>query len=257
LSAPAPLVALQGAAVGYGRRPLLSGVDLQVWPGDFLGIVGPNGGGKTTLLRALLGVLEPLAGRRHQPAPLAVGYVPQRDQVDAIWPLSAEEVASMGRARAVGPGRRLGSADRAVVRGALERVGLAAHAGRPFRDLSGGQRQRTLIARALASEPRLLALDEPTSGMDPAGELDVLDLLGALNREQGLAVVMISHRLDAVASHATQLAFVDHHRDLLRVGPPSELLTAEALTALYGRPVSVRAEAGRVLVLPRGKEGAA
>lgn len=250
------LVALRGAAVGYGRRVLLSGVDLTVRRGDFLAVVGPNGGGKTTLLRALLGVLPPLSGARLQPAPLAVGYVPQRDQVDAIWPLSAAEVVAMGRARLVPPGRRLRPGDQAMVQRALDRVGIAAHAGRPFRDLSGGQRQRALIARALAAEPELLALDEPTSGMDPAGELDVLELLEALHREQGLTVAMISHRLDAVASHATTLAFVDHHRGLLRIGPPERLLTAEALSALYGRPVAVHAEEGRVVVIPGGRGAA-
>jgi ABC-type cobalamin/Fe3+-siderophores transport system ATPase subunit len=129
-------------------------------------------------------------------------------------------------------------------------VGLAGVAGRAFRDLSGGQRQRALIARALAAEPRLLALDEPTNGMDPAGELDVLDLLRALHRDRGLAVVMISHRLDAVASQATVLAFVDQARALLRVGMPAELLTPAALAELYGRPVAVHAEAGRVVVVP-------
>jgi ABC-type Mn2+/Zn2+ transport system ATPase subunit len=256
LSGPGLLVALQGAAVGYGRRVLLTGVDLTVRSGDFLAIVGPNGGGKTTLLRALLGVLPPLAGLRVQPAPLAVGYVPQRDQVDAVWPLSAAEVVAMGRARLVRPGRRLQAGDRAVVEGALERAGIAAHAHRPFRELSGGQRQRALIARALAAEPQLLALDEPTNGMDPAGELDVLELLHALNREQGLTVAMISHRLDAVASHATELAFVDHHRGLLRIGSPAQLLTAEALSALYGRPVAVHAEEGRVVVIPGGRGAA-
>lgn len=249
------LVSLSEAAVGYGRRPLLSGVSVAVSRGDFLAIVGPNGGGKTTLLRTLLGVLPALGGRRLVPAPLAVGYVPQRDQVDAIWPLTAEEVALMGRARLVAPGRRAGPADRAAVREALARVGVAELAHRPFRDLSGGQRQRTLIARALAAEPELLALDEPTSGMDPAGELDVMDLLQGLNRERGLAVVMVSHRLDAVATYATQLAFVDCQRQVLRVGTVAGMLTGEALSELYGRAVKVRREGGRVMVVPAGGGG--
>jgi ABC-type Mn2+/Zn2+ transport system ATPase subunit len=239
----APLVALEGASLGYGRRVLLAGVNLRVAPGDFLAVVGPNGGGKTTLLRTLLGVLPPLGGRRVQPVPLAVGYVPQRDQVDAIWPLTAFEVASMGRARLVGPARRPRDADRAAVREALVAVGVAALADRPFRELSGGQRQRTLIARALAAEPQLLALDEPTSGMDPAGELDVMELVEELNRARGLAVVVISHRLEAVAGRASQLAFVDHRRGVWRVGPREEMLTPEALLTLYGRAVASPAAA--------------
>ncbi len=250
---PAPaLVALRGASIGYGRTPLFRGVDVAIASGDFMAIVGPNGGGKTTLLRTLLGVLPPLGGVRELPAPLAVGYVPQRDQVDAIWPLTAGEVALMGRARLVPPGRRPGAADRAAVREAMARVGVAGLEDRPYRDLSGGQRQRTLIARALAAEPRLLALDEPTSGMDPAGEQDVMDLLGHLLQEGGLAVVMVSHRLDAVASNATQLVFVDHRRGLLRAGSLDRMLTAEALSALYGRAVRVHRDDGRVAVLAAG-----
>jgi ABC-type Mn2+/Zn2+ transport system ATPase subunit len=250
-------VALERADVGYRRRGLFHGVSVAVVPGDFLAIVGPNGGGKTTLLRSLLGVLQLRGGERQEEPGLAVGYVPQRDQVDPIWPLTAQEVALMGRARLVPPGRRAGPTDRAAVAEALGRVGVAELAGRPYRDLSGGQRQRTLIARALAAEPKLLALDEPTSGMDPAGELDLMELLRDLNRERGLAVVMVSHRLEAVANFATKLAFVDHGRALLRVGTLEEMLTGDALSALYGRRVDVRREGPRVLVLPAGRGGEA
>ncbi len=256
MSREGALVALEGAAVGYGGRPLLGEISLAIGRGAFLGIVGPNGGGKTTLLRVLLGVLPPIRGRRDALPGLAFGYVPQRDQVDAIWPLTVGEVVSMGRTRLVPAGRRPGPADREAVLRAVEQVGMADLAGRAFRDLSGGQRQRTLIARALAGEPDLLALDEPTNGMDPAGELDVMELVRALNR-RGLAVAMVSHRLDVVLNHASQLAFVDHHRGLWRVGSLPEMLTADALGALYGRPVEVRREGGRVQVVPAGRGGAA
>jgi ABC-type Mn2+/Zn2+ transport system ATPase subunit len=248
------LVALEGATVGY-RAPLFGAVTFAVRAGDFLAIVGPNGGGKTTLLRSLLGVLPLLGGARRAAPLLRVGYVPQRDQVDAIWPLTASEVTLMGRAPLLAAGRRPGRADREVARLALERVGVGHLAERPFRDLSGGQRQRTLIARALTAEPQLVALDEPTSGMDPAGELDVMDLILDLNRERGLAVVMVSHRLDAVAAYASQLAFVDHNKRLLRVGTVAGMLTGEALSGLYGRAVEVRREAGRALVVPAAGGG--
>ncbi len=253
----APLIRLSGAAIGYHGRALLSGIDLAIAPGDFLAIVGPNGGGKTTLLRTLLGVLPLVAGRREQPAPLRVGYVPQRDHVDALWPLAAADVVLMGRVPMTGAGRRLSEADRERALGALRRVGIGDLAGRPFRTLSGGQRQRTLIARALAADPELLAVDEPTNGMDPAAELTAMDLLRDLHGAGDLAVVMVSHRLEAVANYARALAFADQERGLWRVGPLAEMLTPEALSALYGRKVAVREDGGRRFVYPLGGEGRA
>jgi ABC-type Mn2+/Zn2+ transport system ATPase subunit len=252
-----PLVALVGAAVGYGRSPILEGVDLAVAPGDFLALVGPNGGGKTTVLLTLLGALPLIAGRRDRPRPLRVGYVPQREHVDTIWPLTAGEVALMGRVPAIGPWRRPGPADREAVREAMARVGVDHLADRAYGELSGGQRQRTLIARALAAQPELLALDEPTNGMDPAAELATMDLLRELHGGGGLAIAMVSHRLENVANYARSLAFVDKGQRLFRVGPLREMLRPEALGALYGRAVEVHEEKGRWLVYPTSSNGAA
>ena len=246
----APLVRLEEASIGYGGRSLLSGVTIAVEPEDFLAVVGPNGGGKTTLLRTLLGMLQPISGRRTAQDPLRVGYVPQRDHVDALWPLGTGDVVVMGRVPAIGPGGRIRPVDVEAARRALARVGLAEIWGRPFGTLSGGQRQRTLIARALASEPRLLALDEPTNGMDPSAELSAMDLLRDLHAAGGIAVVMISHRLEAVANYARRLAFVDKDQGLWKVGPLGEMLRPEALSRLYGREVIVREEDGRRFVYP-------
>ena len=127
--------------------------------------------------------------------------------------------------------------------------------GRSFGTLSGGQRQRTLIARAIASDPRLLALDEPTNGMDPAAELAAMDLLRELHRAGDLAIVMISHRLEAVANYAKRLAFVDKDQGLWKVGSMQEMLRPDALSALYGRDVVVREEDGRRFVYPSGGGG--
>jgi len=247
---PTPLVALRGAAVGHHRHAILSGVELAVLPGDFLALVGPNGGGKTTVLRTLLGALPLLAGRRELPRSLRVGYVPQRDLVDAIWPLTAAEVVLQGRTPGLGPLRRPGPADRQAALDALARVGVADLAGRFYGELSGGQRQRTLIARALAAGPELLAVDEPTNGMDPAAELGTMDVLRDLHASGGLAVVMVSHRLDAVASYARRLAFVDKDRGLLEVGPLEEMLQPGPLSVLYGRAMEVRRDGARRFVLP-------
>jgi ABC-type Mn2+/Zn2+ transport system ATPase subunit len=248
------LVRLDDASIGHGGRALLAGVTVAVEPEDFLAIVGPNGGGKTTLLRTLLGVLPPLSGARRVEAPLRVGYVPQRDHVDALWPLAVGDVVVMGRVPRAGPGRRLGGPDFEAARRALDRVGLGDLRDRSFGTLSGGQRQRTLIARALASEPRLLALDEPTNGMDPAAELSAMDLLRDLHAAGGIAVVMVSHRLEAVANYARRLAFADKDQALWKVGPLDEMLRPEALSRLYGRSVVVREEQGRRFVYPVGGE---
>lgn len=241
----APLVALEDAAIGHGGRPILSGLSLGVRPGDFLAVVGPNGGGKTTLLRTLLGALPLVSGRLVRPRPVRVGYVPQREHVDAIWPFTVGEVVLMGRVPALGPLRRPGPADFAEVRGALARVGIEGLAGRWYGELSGGQRQRALIARALAAGPELLALDEPTNGMDPGAELATMDLLRDLQRGGPLAIVMVSHRIEAVANHARTFAFVDKDVPLFGAGTVDEMLRPAALAALYRRPVTVREENGR------------
>jgi ABC-type Mn2+/Zn2+ transport system ATPase subunit len=252
----APLIRLEDASLGFGGRSLLSGVTVAVEPEDFLAVVGPNGGGKTTLLRTLLGMLPPVAGRRAAEPHLRIGYVPQRDHVDALWPLGTGDVVVMGRVPLAGPGKRMAPPDFDAARRALDRVGLGDLWARPFGTLSGGQRQRALIARALAAEPRLLALDEPTNGMDPSAELSAMDLLRELHRAGGIAVVMISHRLEAVANYARRLAFVDKDQGLWKVGPLGEMLRPEALSRLYGRDVIVREEGGRFFVYPvAGGEG--
>jgi ABC-type Mn2+/Zn2+ transport system ATPase subunit len=249
-----PLIALEGVAVGYGGRAILEGVDLSVAPGDFLAVVGPNGGGKTTILLSLLGAVPLVAGGLVRPRTVRVGYVPQREHVDTIWPLTAAEVALMGRIPAIGPWRRPGAADKEEVRKAMARVGVEHLADQQYGELSGGERQRTLIARALAANPELLALDEPTNGMDPAAELATMDLLRDLHEATHIAIVMVSHRLENVANYARTLAFVDKDKALFRVGSLDEMLRPEALGALYGRTVAVREENGRRFVYPTSAE---
>ncbi len=250
------LLALERAAVGYGGRSILAGVNLSVAPDDFLAVVGPNGGGKTTILLTLLGALPLVEGRLVRPRPLRVGYVPQREHVDTVWPFTTGEVVLMGRVPLIGPWRRPGAADREEVLKALARVGVEHLAGQAYGELSGGQRQRTLIARALAANPELLALDEPTNGMDPAAELATMDLLRELHAGGNLAIVMVSHRLENVANYARTLAFVDKEKALFRVGPLEEMLRPEALGALYGRSVEVRRENGRWFVYPTNSTAA-
>lgn len=244
----APLVEFRGVRLGYGRRTVLQGLDLRLGEGDYLGLVGPNGSGKTTLLRALIGNLPAQEGEilyRGGRERLRFGYVPQREGVDEVFPLSVEDVVLMGRYPRVGLMRRPGRQDREYAAHCLERVGLASMRRRPFSDLSGGQKQRVLMARALAGEPEVLLLDEPTTGMDLASEEDTCSLVGELHR-QGMTVVMVTHLLDLVAHHARSVGIL---HEGLTVGPVEEVLTEERLSRLYGRPVRVVVVEGRPVVL--------
>lgn len=188
------LIEARGAAFGYGRRTVLHDVNLAVEPGSFLAILGPNGGGKTTLFRGLLGLVAPLAGRVVCRA-RAVGYVPQREVLDTVFPLTVEEVVHMGAYGRLRGLRKLASADRTLALECLGRVGLAGRRHDLFASLSGGQRQRVLIARALMVRPQIMLLDEPTSGVDAGALRAILELLDELRRAQ-TAILLVSHQIE-------------------------------------------------------------
>ncbi len=235
---PEPLVRFQGVHLGYGRQVVLEGIHLEICAGDFFGLVGPNGSGKTTLLRCLLGILKPLSGRVSRAARLRIGYVPQREMLDALFPLTALDIVLMGRYPRVGPFRSLQRADREVALHCLNQVGMADWAHRLYRELSGGQRQRVLIARALAVEPHLLVLDEPTNGLDLPTEAAILDLIERLHRQEGLTIVLVSHVLNVVARYATRLGVLLDGK--LLTGEAEELLQEQVLQQVYGVPVCVQ-----------------
>lgn len=250
-----PLIELTDAQLGYSRRHIvLKDVNLRVHRGEYVGIVGPNGSGKTTLLRTLLGLLKPVAGlvRVGDEDHLRIGYVPQRDTVDAMFPIPIEEIVLMGRYPDVGLIRRPGRKDREIARQCLDQVGLLHLTHRNFTELSGGQRQRVLIARALATGPELLVLDEPTHGMDMPSEHGLLQLVKKLHVEHNLAVVIVSHLLGAVAESAERIAIISNGR--LEEGPRAEMLTAERLSQLYGMDVRVYDLDGRCAIVPNGGE---
>ena len=225
-----PLLKLSSAAFGYAQRPVVSGVDLEVGAGDFLGIVGPNGAGKTTLFRGMLGLLAPLSGRVER-ATRELGYVPQREGLDALFPLRVDEVVHMGAYGRLTGLRRLHASERALARSALERVGMTEHARAAFASLSGGQRQRVLIARALMTRPSLLLLDEPTSGVDRAARRAILDLLLELNARDGLAILLVSHELTLLREAVQEVLWVAEGRVHRR--PAAELLQPENIDQLF------------------------
>src|SRR5437899_2756651 len=244
------LVRLERAVIGY-RTPLLPPLDLTLRAGATLGVLGPNGAGKTALLKSLLGLLPLLGGRRVLPQERMprVGYVPQRDRLDTSWPLSVLDVVLMGRTGLRGPIRRFSAQDRKSSCEALDEIGVGDLADRPLHALSGGQHQRVLSARAIAAEPELLVLDEPTSAMDPAAERVLLELVEWLKRAHDLSVVLVTHQLTAVAGFATEVALVDRARGLFEVGPAREMIDPQRLGRLYGREVRVARVDGQVAIV--------
>jgi ABC-type cobalamin/Fe3+-siderophores transport system ATPase subunit len=244
------LVACEGVDLGYGKRRILKDFNLVLAAGDNLAIVGPNGSGKTTLLKALLGILRPLRGQVRRAAGLRFGYVPQRQFVDEVYPFTVLDIALMGRYPLLGTFARPGQADREFTRQCLRHVDIADLAGHAYRELSGGQKQRVLIARALAGEPAVLVLDEPTNDMDLASEHAIMELVKHLREADGLTVVMVSHLLNVVANYADSLVILDNGTRI--TGSLSEVLSSENLSSLYGIPVEVGVCAGQRVVVTGG-----
>lgn len=236
-----PIIELSSVTVQYHDLIALEEVSLRVMPGEFLALIGPNGSGKTTLVRTALGLIEPTTGtvRVFGKAPrdlgsgwARVGYVSQVVQIDPRFPIRVFDVVLMGRYGQVGLIRRPGSRDREAARVALKRVGLAGLADRQFGRLSGGQRQRVLVARALATEPELLILDEPTTSVDVGTTEGLFELLDTFHR-QGMTVIVVSHDVGVVAQHVNQVACLN--RRLVAHGRPSEVLQPDVIECMYGR----------------------
>ncbi len=209
------LIKATGVTFSYDATPVLLDVDLTIREGDFLAIIGPNGSGKTTLVKVLLGLLRPSAGRVEiMGRPVAeftdwraIGYVPQKAaHFDPLFPASAEEVVGMAllsNREALGRGR--GRVSDRVVR-ALRLVGMESYGEAQIGRLSGGQQQRVFIARALVTRPRLLVLDEPTTGVDADTQARFYDMLDHLNKDEGISIVLITHDIGIVNRHVTQVA---------------------------------------------------
>ncbi len=210
-------ISIQNLCFGYDTREILHNIALEIEEGSFCVMVGPNGGGKSTLLKLVLGLLEPIYGevrvfgKTPVEARREVGYVPQSMQVDAQFPVTVEDVVLMGRVERHLFGR-YNRRDREVAEQALTEVNLAGFGKRPFCALSGGERQRVIVAQALASEPRMLLLDEPGANLDPENRQMLYELLGRLNKR--LTIVLVSHNLNVVASVATDVICVNRTADM-------------------------------------------
>lgn len=222
----------RGLAIGHGERTLLAGVDLAVHRGEFWCWIGPNGCGKTTLLRTVLGEIPPRAGRL-EPGPALqdrtrLGVVPQLCVLEPSLPTTLREFVDLGLVRSAVP-----RAERSAARTeALGRVGLADRARESFWALSGGQRRRAMLARALVRRPELLLLDEPTEGLDVATREALLATIAELRRERGLTLVVVTHHLELARTLATHVALFG--RDGLEAGPRPTVLREGALERAFG-----------------------
>ena len=212
---------LEKVTFAYGHAPpVLRDVDLEVERGEFVAIAGPNGGGKTTLVRLVVGLEQPTSGRVELMV-RKVGYLPQRTQAGIDAPVTVRELVTTGRAsrtRLLGP---LTAADRVSVQEAIDRVGLSPHADRRLTTLSGGQQQRAFIAKALAADPELLVLDEPTTGVDVEAQDAIASLLQRLRSELEMTILYVSHEFGAVEGFVERIVLV--RGGIVFDGPPSAL----------------------------------
>jgi zinc/manganese transport system ATP-binding protein/zinc transport system ATP-binding protein len=247
-----PLIELRDVSHQFGPKRVLEDIFLHLHPGQFAALVGPSGAGKTTLLKVILGVIQPTHGEVcvdgctvGADRNLRVGYVPQLETVDWNFPVTVEQVVLMGR---VASGPRLpwhGRKDKQAAMETLDRLGIADLAKRHIRELSGGQQQRTFLARALVSEPDLLVLDEPTSGVDVRTAESVLHLLAHLN-QQGITLLMTTHDLNAAAAHVPWVICLN--RQVIAQGAPEDVFTPAVLNQTYGGDMVVIRQDGMLFV---------
>lgn len=235
------IIELQNVNAAYGSDMVLQNINLAVKRGDFLGIIGPNGSGKTTLLKIILGILTPKTGTVNLFGKKSfefkdwqrIGYVPQKAGSNLMkFPITVWETVSLGR---ISPKRWIDferAIDTRAIENALEAVDMLPHKQRLLSELSGGQVQRVFIAKALASHPELLVLDEPTVGVDTESQAKFYDLLKDLNREKGLTLILVSHDIDVVAHEVSSVACIN--RTIISHGKPKDILKGDFMKKLYG-----------------------
>jgi zinc transport system ATP-binding protein len=232
-----PDIFLEQVTFSYGREPVLEDVNLRINRGEFIGIIGPNGGGKTTLLRLILGLLKPdtgtvrVFGRAPEEVCHLIGYVPQHLQFDPAFPATVMDLVRMGQ---IGKRRRrIRNHEQEAADKALRLVELETHKDKNFASLSGGQRQRVLIARALAAGPRMLLFDEPTANVDSSSGQQLYRILAELNKQ--MTILVVSHDIGFVSRHITSVVCVNR----TVVIHPTSSLAGQNIIDLYGQDLSL------------------
>lgn len=250
-----PAIETRGLSVRARGQTVLESIDWTVEQGSFVGLIGPNGAGKTVLLKTLLGLIRPsegsvrIFGMPPEQARRMVSYVPQYAHFDSDFPISVEDVVLMGRLGRAGVLGRFSSADRACAAAAIEKLSLGELRGRQIGRLSGGQLQRVLVARALAAEPKMLFLDEPTASLDPLIGTNVYQLLTELGAD--MTIILVSHDIGAISSHVKTIACLNRRLHY----HASKEVSSDVLAEVYGCPIDLIAHGHAHRVLPEHEGG--
>lgn len=236
----------KNAALGYGRKMIFDRLSLDVFENDFLGVVGPNGSGKTTFLRAVMGLIRPKAGEIVRAPGLRFGYCMQRQFIDTIFPFTVFDIVMMACVSGKGAFRAADSMDRKKVLESLDIAGISDLARSAFRDLSGGQKQRILIARALSLESNFLVLDEPTTDLDVKGEREILELISSLHKDKRLTIILVSHELNEVVNCSGKFLFLNGkspHRIIMK-----DDLSGRMLSEIFGVKMEFKKIDGKYII---------
>lgn len=235
------IIELDSVCFSYTNQEVIKDVTLEIHKGDYVGIIGPNGGGKSTLIKLMLGLLNPNDGKiklfgldiKNFKNWSKIGYVPQKSHIEMNLPVTVEEVVAMGRYGKRGLFKFPNKLDYEKTKHALRQVDMFDYKSKLIGDLSGGEQQRVFIARALAGEPEVIFLDEPTVGVDVKTQKQFYSLLRKFNRELGLTLILVSHELDVVAHEASELGYIN--RTMVYYGDPEEFLKGEYFHELIGK----------------------
>jgi zinc transport system ATP-binding protein len=235
-----PVIEITNLSTGYGNETILEDIQLSLQPSDFMGLIGPNGGGKTTLLKTILGLIQPhqgevrIMGQSPQKGRKHIGYVPQFTEFDNDFPINVRDIVRMGRLSSARLLRPFNDEDDAIVDQILTWMDIIDYKDRALRQLSGGQRQRVYIARALASKPDLLLLDEPTISVDFDSRTHIYELLHSIN-QQGVTILLVSHDLNVISTYVKSIGCLN--RRLHYHG--EKQITPEMIKATYNCPVEL------------------
>ena len=235
-----PLITFDNLSIGYNKEPVLSNISLSIFRSSFTAILGANGSGKSTLLKTLLGLQPPISGYFNistiDNVPPVFGYVPQAVRLDPLYPLTGFDVALMGSYGRVKPGRLVSREEHLFIRKCLHAGLSEKFAHKRFSELSGGQKQRVLIARALATKPDVLVLDEPTAGVDAKATHTLLEFISRIHEERHLTTLLVTHDLALVREHAQHVIWL--HESKVLYGTTQELLSPEHMREIFEMEIS-------------------